>query len=77
MPEHTKKIDILNRDNFIDTIVRLIESTAKSKYNRTIAIDGEWGSGKTWVLEEIEEKLNKSEKSEEYNPFLVIIVFNL
>lgn len=72
MPEHTKKIDILNRDNFIDTIVGLIESTAKSKYNRTIAIDGEWGSGKTWVLEEIEEKLNKREKSEEYNPFLVI-----
>ena len=72
MTESTKKIDILNRDKFIETIVELIESTAKNKHNRTLAIDGEWGSGKTWVLEEIEEKLNKTEKSEECNPFLVI-----
>ncbi len=63
-----EKIDVLNRREFVDRIIGLIESIAQSKEHRTFAIDGEWGSGKTWVLEEIEKELNEKEET----PFLII-----
>ena len=66
------KIDILNRKEFIDRIVGLIETTANYRGHRSFAIDGEWGAGKTWVLEEIENKLTTMEIVEGCCPFLVI-----
>lgn len=70
--EEKQKIDILNRSAFINRVVGLIEVTADNKENRTFAIDGEWGSGKTWVLEEIEDQLLSMEKKDGKCPFLVV-----
>ena len=50
----------------------MIEVSAKNKGHRIFAIDGEWGSGKTWVLEEVENVLNSIPIEKDICPFLVI-----
>lgn len=57
-----KSIDILNRDKFIDRTVQLVESVGSRKGNITFAINGQWGCGKTFVLERIENQLSETNK---------------
>ena len=70
--EEKQKIDLLQRREFINRIVALIEATSNNNGHRTFAIDGEWGSGKTWVLEEIEKELLTMKIEEGKKRFLVI-----
>lgn len=53
----TRKIDILDRKEFIDRAVQIINLVSSNKGNLTFAINGSWGSGKTFVLDRIEETL--------------------
>jgi len=69
--EEKQKIDLLKRRKFISRIVKLIETNAQNNGHRVFAIDGEWGLGKTWVLEEIEKTLS-SIKEQDKKPYLVI-----
>ncbi len=57
MDTNTKKRDILNRGEFIQRTVDIVKLISAHKGNMTFAIDGAWGCGKTFVLEEIEERL--------------------
>ena len=52
------KLDILNRDKFVEQLVRLIENISDNKTSTCFAINGEWGSGKSFVLDMFEEELN-------------------
>lgn len=52
------KLDILNRDKFVEQLVRLIENISDNKTSTCFAINGEWGSGKSFVLDMFEEQLN-------------------
>lgn len=70
--EEKQKIDLLQRREFINRIVALIEATSNNNGHRTFAIDGEWGSGKTWVLEKIEKELLTMKIEEGKKRFLVI-----
>lgn len=51
--------DIIGREKFVDRVVNLINFSESSK-SWNFAIDGEWGSGKSFVLNMIDEKLNKN-----------------
>ena len=53
-----QKIDILNRDEFINRVIQLVNLISSNKGNMTFAINGSWGCGKTFVLEEIEHRLS-------------------
>lgn len=55
------RIDILNRKPFIDNIVNIVDLLAEDEKSCTFAINGKWGYGKTFVVNEIEKRL-KSEK---------------
>ena len=57
------KIDILNREQFVERAVQLVNLISSRKGNMTFAITGEWGSGKTFVLDEIQNKLAADEKT--------------
>lgn len=52
------KLDILNREDFINNTIQLIKIISANKGNITFAVNGEWGCGKTFVLGEIQRRLN-------------------
>lgn len=52
-----QKEDILNRQPFIDNVLRLLKMLSDDKKGCSIAIDGEWGSGKSFILDRLEETL--------------------
>ena len=49
--------DKIGRKEFVDKITLCVNHLAKDK-NICIAIDGEWGSGKSFVMEKLYERLN-------------------
>ncbi len=49
-----EEIDILDRDCFVDYLIETLKCYTNEK--NVLAIDGEWGVGKTFVLNRLEEK---------------------
>ena len=60
----SEKIDVLNRDEFIDKVKKVIDTISDHKRGCCFAINGKWGSGKSFVLERLEKQL-KDWQSEE------------
>ena len=55
----TKEIqDFIGRDEVVDRIFSLVKNLKKGK-NFCLALDGEWGSGKTFVMKMLEQKFDK------------------
>ncbi|PWK92254.1 KAP family P-loop NTPase fold protein [Hallerella porci] len=54
MPSTT---DLLSRDQFVSIVSNIVDSKIKQKEGYSFAIDGEWGCGKTTVLDILEERL--------------------
>lgn len=52
-----KRIDLLNREAFIDNVIRIVCQLSENKKGCCFAIEGGWGIGKTFVVEEIEAQL--------------------
>lgn len=59
--------DHLSRQPFIDLLKNIIANQSANSKGYSIAIDGEWGSGKTWVLNELENQLDKGYLVFNYN----------
>ena len=53
--------DKIGREDFVNKICGLVDSLGKDK-NFSMAINGVWGSGKTFVLDMIEEKLSERQE---------------
>lgn len=51
------EIDILNRQEFIDKIISTVEYHSKSNLKASFSIQGEWGCGKSWILDRVFENL--------------------
>ena len=60
------KEDVLNREPFVKQIVDLTKILSEKRKNCCFAIEGEWGSGKSFALEKIQECL-QVEQSETTN----------
>lgn len=58
------KKDYLNREDFVDKIFRFIQEVSSLEKGCCFAIDGKWGSGKSFVLDMIE-KMLRTYQSEE------------
>ncbi len=56
-----ERIDILNRQHFVQGVGKVIHQLSAHKKGCCFAIEGSWGIGKTFVLEEIEEKIKRTE----------------
>lgn len=52
------KIDVLNRQEFVMRLVSIVRQLADSGNGCTFAIDGLWGSGKSYVLDMLENEIN-------------------
>lgn len=53
------KVDILSRQQFVDDILNFVRLISEKGSNSCFAIDGEWGSGKTFVLEMFEKQVKE------------------
>ena len=51
------EIDILNRQEFIDKIISTVEYHSKNILKASFSIQGEWGCGKSWILDRVFENL--------------------
>lgn len=52
-----KRLDLLNRENFVENVIKVINQLSENRKGCCFAIEGSWGVGKTFVIEEIEEQL--------------------
>lgn len=52
------KLDILNREEFVNKLVTLTENLSETNSNTSFALNGVWGCGKSFVLDMYEERLN-------------------
>ena len=59
--------DHLSRQPFIDMLKTIVQSQRGNPAEYSLAIDGEWGCGKTWVLDALEEQLSADGRS----PYLI------
>ena len=57
--------DLLSRQPYLDTLKSIISNQKDNSSGYSFAIDGEWGSGKTWILQELEKQLLE-EKDNKY-----------
>ena len=60
-----KRLDLLDREKFIENVIKIVNQLSDIKRGCCFAIEGGWGVGKTFVIEEIEERLKviQSEKT--------------
>lgn len=49
--------DLLSRQPYLDLLKSIITNQRDNSFGYSFAIDGEWGCGKTWVLNELEKQL--------------------
>ena len=59
--------DYLSRQPYIDILKSIIANQRDNPSGYSFAIDGEWGSGKTWILNELESQLDNSYLIFHYN----------
>ena len=59
--------DFLSRQPYIDLLKSIIAKQCDNPIGYSFAIDGEWGCGKTWVLNELEKQLDNSYLIFHYN----------
>lgn len=71
-----EKEDILNRQPFIDKIISILDTLSKEKKGISFAIDGDWGSGKTFVLEQLERQLEPVQSEETADDRYLIFHYN-
>lgn len=49
--------DHLSRQPYLDLLKSIITTQCNNSSGYSFAIDGEWGCGKTWILNELEKQL--------------------
>ncbi|WP_300080017.1 P-loop NTPase fold protein [uncultured Thomasclavelia sp.] len=64
---NTNEIDILGRNQFVDNCKLLIDAIFDTTKSAFIMIDGEWGVGKTFVMNMLDKKLKKNYSVIKYN----------
>lgn len=61
--------DLLNRQEIVDQIMQLINAISDNRGSFTFSLNGEWGSGKTFVLNMLEENLLTYQDGKKYLVF--------
>lgn len=67
------KLDILNRKEFVNQLIKLVEYISANKSSTCFAINGVWGCGKSFVLDMFENELEgiQSEKTNSDQYFII------
>lgn len=57
------RLDLLNRDKFVDYVIDLVRQLSDEQKGCCFSIEGSWGIGKTYILEEIEKRIKEVDKN--------------
>lgn len=71
-----EKLDILNRNAFVEQLLHLMENISSNKSSTCFAINGTWGCGKSFVLDMFEEQLGMIQSEETFTDKYLIIRYN-
>lgn len=69
-------IDILGRENFCDKILDVVEKLSEKKKSSTFAIEGQWGIGKTFLLDILERKIEDIQSENTANDKYMVFHYN-
>ena len=70
------KLDILDREPFVEKVINLIENISGNNVATCFAINGTWGAGKSFVLDMIEEQLEIIQSSETFKEKYFVVRYN-
>lgn len=70
------KLDILNRGDFVEQLLRLTDNISSNKSSTCFAINGPWGCGKSFVLDMFQEQLEQIQSEETYTDKYFVIRYN-
>lgn len=70
------RLDILNRDEFVEQLIKLVENISDNKSSASFAINGAWGCGKSFVLDIFQEKLEEIQSEETSNDKYFVIRYD-
>lgn len=71
-----EKLDVLNRDVFVEQLLRLMDNISSNRTSTCFAINGPWGCGKSFVLDMFEKQLNMIQSEETYTDKYFVIRYN-
>lgn len=69
-------VDVLNRKAILNTILEIINKLSRNKESVTFAIDGEWGCGKSFLLNMLENELLPIQNESTSNTKYLILHYN-
>lgn len=70
------KLDILNRSAFVEQLVRLVDNISINKSSTCFAINGQWGCGKSFVLDLFQDRLEPIQSEETNTDKYFVIRYN-
>lgn len=70
------RIDILSRDKYVEQLLKIIQNISTTKASTCFAINGQWGCGKSFVLDMLEEQLNVIQSEETYTDKYFVIRYD-
>lgn len=70
------KLDILNRKEFVNQLIKLVEYISANRSSTCFAINGVWGCGKSFVLDMFENELEEIQSEETNSEKYFIIRYN-
>lgn len=76
MDDKIKSVDLLNRQAFVDRVIKIIELQSAQKKTYCFAINGKWGVGKSFVLSMLEEQLGEIQSEETATDKYMIFHYN-
>ena len=71
-----EKLDILNRDTFVEQLLRLMDNLSSNKVSTCFAINGTWGCGKSFVLDLFQEQLEQIQSEETRTDQYFVVRYN-
>lgn len=71
-----EKLDVLNREEFVDKLIQLTEIVSQNKTNVSFALNGAWGCGKSFVLDLLEKHLSPTQSENTANDKYFVIRYN-
>ena len=60
-----ERVDALNRCEFLNNLFKIISGLSNTKKTASVALNGQWGCGKSFVLDMLEEKLSVFHSSQQ------------